>query len=306
MANLFRFLLPKPTDIEVVGARTPMFGDLYHFLLRAPWWVDLLLVGTVFIASNLFFAVGYLLVGGVNGAHSNSLLDCFWFSVETMGTIGYGEMHPASHGAHALVTAESLFSILLVALTTGLVFAKFSVPRARMRFARHAVITPFEGMPALMFRLGNERASNLLEAMVRVVVIRTTRTLEGVVMYRMHDLRLERDRSPALTRSWTVIHRITADSPLYGATPESIVRDEMEFILTVTGTDDISAQPMHARHRYGGEMLQWGMRHADILSELPDGRLRADLGQFDALLASEPTADFPYPPSETEAKLNSA
>jgi inward rectifier potassium channel len=191
---------------------------------------------------------------------------------------------------------------LLVALTTGLVFATFSVPRARMRFARHPVITLFDGVPALMFRLGNDRASNLLEARVRVVVIRTTRTLEGVLMYRMHDLRLERDRSPALTRSWTVIHRILPDSPLYGATPETVVRDEIEFILTVTGTDDISAQPMHARHQYEAASLRWGMRHADILSELPDGRLRADLGQFDQLLESQPTEEFPYPVAPAKAE----
>ncbi|TMA41548.1 MAG: ATP-sensitive inward rectifier potassium channel 10, partial [Deltaproteobacteria bacterium] len=229
----------------VVGARHTPFSDVYHHLLRAPWWLDLLGVSGLFLLLNLLFALGYVSVGGVAGARPGSLGDHFFFSVQTMGTIGYGVMHPLSAAAEALVTAEVIVGVSLVALSSGILFAKFSVPRARMQFAESATISPFDGVPTLMFRLGNERASQVIEATVRVVLVRTERTSEGVVYYRMRDLRLERDRSPALARSWTVMHPIDASSPLHRATPETLARDEVELILTIVGIDETSAQNLH-------------------------------------------------------------
>jgi len=229
------------------------------------------------------------------GAEPGSIADHFFFSVQTMGTIGYGVMHPTSAGAEALVTAEVIVGVSLVALASGILFSKFSVPRARMQFARWATISPFDGVPTLMFRLGNERASQVIEATVRVVMLRTERTTEGVTYYRMRDLRLERERSPALARSWTVIHTIDPSSPLHGATPETIAADEVELLLTVVGIDETSAQNLHARHTYGHERIRWGARHADMLSERPDGGLQLDVREFHRVVSTLPTADFPYP-----------
>jgi len=212
-----------------------------------------------------------------------------------MGTIGYGVMHPLSPAAEALVTAEVIVGVSLVALASGILFAKFSVPRARMVFAEWATIGPFDGVPTLMFRLGNERASQVIEAIVRVVVIRTERTAEGVLFYRMRDLQLARDRSPALARSWTVLHPIDASSPLYGATPETLAAEEAEFMLTVVGIDETSAQNLHARHTYGQERVRWGARPADMLSEMRDGRLQLDVREFHRVVPTSPTAAFPYP-----------
>ncbi len=252
-------------------------------------------MSALFLFLNLVFAVAYAAVGGIAGAEPGSLADHFFFSVQTMGTIGYGVMHPRSAAAEALVTAEVLVGVSLVALASGMLFSKFSVPRARMQFAEWATISPFDGVPTLMFRLGNERASQIIEATVRVVLVRTERTAEGVVFYRMRDLRLERDRSPVLARSWNVMHRIDESSPLHGATPESLARDEVEFTLTVVGIDDASAQNLHARHTYDHVQVRWGARHADMLSELPDGRLQLDMREFHRLVPTAPRAAFPYP-----------
>jgi inward rectifier potassium channel len=285
----------RPDEIEVVGAAHAPLGDLYYVLLEVPWWVDLLTASALFLLINLLFAFAYRAIGGVAGARPDSLADHFFFSIQTMGTIGYGVMHPLTSAAEALVTGEVIVGISLVAITTGMLFAKFSVPRARMQFAASAAIAPFDGVPTLMFRLGNERASQVIEATVRVVLIRTERTAEGVVYYRMRDLVLERDRSPALARSWTVLHRIDPSSPLHGATPEILARDEVEFLLTVVGIDEASAQNLHARHTYDHTHVRWGARHADMLSELPDGRLQLNMRRFHEMVPTTPTATFPYP-----------
>ncbi|HEY1584694.1 MAG TPA: ATP-sensitive inward rectifier potassium channel 10, partial [Polyangia bacterium] len=149
-------------------------------------------------------------------------------------------------------------------------------------------------IPTLQFRIGNERDSRLLEAVIRVVMFRTEKTVEGVTIYRMHDVKLERDRSPALSRSWTVLHKIDPTSLLHGATPESLLRDEIEFVLTLSGTDELSVQKLHAQTRYEAKEIRWGARHADMLSERPDGKLRIDMTQFHVLVPTKPTDEFPY------------
>ena len=292
MAKSFWSRAPGQDDVEVVGASRKIGRDVYHFFLRAPWWVDLAILSTVFIAANLAFAVAYHFTGGVHGAEG--FVDEFFYSVETMGTIGYGEMYPVGRPAHAIVTLEALAQIFLLAVTTGLVFAKFSIPRARVQFSAHPTIGPYDGVPTLQFRIGNERESRLLEAEIRIVLFRTEVTVEGVKLYRMHDLKLERDRSPALSRSWTVLHKIDRSSILWGATPESMEKDEIEFVLTLSGTDELSVQKLHAQKRYEAKEIRWGARHADMLSERPDGRLRIDMSRFHELEPTKPTDEFPY------------
>src|SRR5262249_22633364 len=153
-------------------------------------------------------------------------------------------------GANALMVAESVVGLIVTALATGLVFAKFSLTQARVAFSRHVTISPVDGVPTLSFRVGNERGNTIVDAMVRVALVRTETTVEGVLFYRMYDLHLVRERSPAVSRSWNVFHRIDEGSKLYGATPESLKKEETELIVTIIGIDDTSLQPVHARHRY--------------------------------------------------------
>jgi inward rectifier potassium channel len=280
-------------EIEVIGLQRHPLRDSYHTLIRARWPVTISVLVGVFLAVNVLFALAFFFAGGISGAHG--LVDSFFFSIETAATIGYGEMFPTTKLTHFLVTVEAMVSLLMVALTTGLVFAKFSVPRARVRFAEHPVVSPYDGVPTLMFRLGNERDSRLIEAVLRVVMIRTEKTREGVTYYRMYDLQLERDRSPALARSWTVLHKLQPSSPLHGVTPESLARDEVEMTLTLVGLDEVSAQALHAQRRYLADEVRFGMRHADMLSERGDGGLQLDMGRFHELVETAPTEDFPYP-----------
>ena len=282
--------------MRVLGARRPPLRDLYHAFLRAPWPLALGAIVVAYLGLNACFAIGYRFLDGVHGARAGSFADAFYFSVQTMGTVGYGAMFPESRAANLLVVAESVSGLIVTALATGLVFAKFSLTTSRLVFAKRAVIGPMDGVPTLMLRLGNERQNRIIEAVVRVAMVRTERTMEGTVFYRMCDLVLTRERSPALSRSWTALHPITPASPLHGQTPASLKAQEIELFVTVVGVDDVSLQPVHARYKYTDQAIVWGARHADVLSEDLDGTLVLDLRKFQELTATEPTADFPYPP----------
>jgi inward rectifier potassium channel len=286
--------LPPQTEVRVVGAPRMPLRDIYHAFLRARWPVALGAIVAFYLALNALFALVYLRVGGVHEVARGSFADAFFFSVQTMGTIGYGAMYPESRVANVVVVMESVTGLLVTAVVTGLVFAKFSLSNARLVFAENVVIGPMDGVPTLMLRLGNERANSIMEATVRVAIIRTERTLEGMVFYRMIDLPLTRERSPAISRSWTAMHPITPGSPLHGATPASLKACELELVVSVVGVDDTSLQPVHARHRYTDDSIVWGARHADVLSE-EEGVLVLDLGRFHELTPTAPTAEFPYP-----------
>lgn len=282
-------------QIKVVGHRPTPLRDFYHALLQMPWRWTFAILSALYLMANALFALAYLAAGGISHAEPGSFADAFFFSVQTMGTIGYGAMYPETRVANVLVVAESLVGLLLTALATGLVFAKFSLSRARILFTRTVVISPWNGVPTLMFRFGNERGNQIVNAQVHVVLMRTERTAEGNTFYRSYDLKLVRDKALSLSRSWSAMHVIDRDSPLHGNTPESIQAQEVEIHVMVLGTDDTTMQAIHASHRYFTHHISWGVRFVDVLSETADGNMLLDLRKFHDTQPTEPTTDFPYP-----------
>jgi inward rectifier potassium channel len=267
-------------DIHILGAPAPDFRDLYHSLLRVPWWATLAIIVGSFLLLNGIFALLYLWVGGVAHARPGSLVDAYFFSVQTMGTIGYGSMYPASTAANVLVVAESVVSLLLTALATGLVFARFSQTRARILFSSSVAIGRMDGVPTLMIRVGNERRGTIAGTEFSLTFTRTGTTAEGVTLYRFEDLPLVRSRAPALSRAWTIMHRIVEGSPLHGYDAEKLTQVEGELQLEVAGIDETSLLPVHARHTWLAGSVAWGARLADILSETPEGDVVLDLRHF--------------------------
>ena len=294
---------PSPVyKVVTVGAPRVTLRDFYYQFLRLGWPAALTSIVVIWLGINAVFAALYLAVGGVAGSRARSFWDAFCFSVQTMGTIGYGSMYPTSVAANTIMVAESVTSLIVTAVATGLVFAKFSRSTARVAFARNAAIAPMDGVPSLMVRVGNERGNSILEATARLVLMRTEVLKEGTTFYRMVDLPLLRDRSPAMARSWTVVHPIDDKSPLYGATPESLAKAEAEIIVSLVGMDDTYLQPVHARTRYLHTEIAWGARHADVLSEDGDGNLVLDVRRFDEMLPTAAIEGFPYPRQERPAK----
>jgi len=256
-------------------------GDLYHVLLTASWTRLVLSVAACYVAGNTLFALGYLLdPGGIAHARAGSFEDAFFFSIQTMATIGYGQMVPHSLYTNVLVTIEALVGLLGFALMTGLIFAKFSRPSARVLFSRVAVITQWDGSPALLFRMANARGNQIVEAQVHLVLARDEITQEGESFRRLYDLELTRRQHALFTLTWTAVHPLTAQSPLAGATPASLAATDTEIIVSLTGLDETYEQTVHARYVYTAGDIVWGARFVDVLSRLPDGQRRIDYPRF--------------------------
>jgi len=271
---------PVWKSTEIIGWKADWWHDFYYFLISTSWPVLLTAFAVSFLATNALFGMAYAVLGGVENARPGSFFDGFFFSVETMGTIGYGEMTPHSTTAHLLVTAEAMLSMLGVAVVTGLVFAKFSRPRARVVFSDVAVVAPRNGVSTLMFRVANERANHIAEAQLRVTLMAPEVTAEGERLRRMVDLPLLRNQSSAFVLTWTAMHALTAQSPLHGVTAEQLAEQQAEILVTFTGYDATLSQLIHARHSYIAEEIRWNARFVDILRVLPDGTRQVDYTKF--------------------------
>jgi len=268
-------------EILSIGLRTAPLRDVYHSLLTTTWAQFFALVLVAYLGANLLFAAGYLSIGdGIEEARPGSFADAFFFSVQTMATIGYGKMAPRGIAANLLVTLEALIGLLGLALVTGLVFAKFSRPTARVIFSRNVVITRFDGVPSLLVRMANERGNQIAEAQAHLVLLRTERTPEGEDVRRAHDLHLRRSHSAFFAFTWLVVHPITPDSPLHGETPESLRTTDVDLVASMTGLDETLSQSVHARHAWTPDQILWGRRFADVLVSLPDGRRAIDYRRF--------------------------
>ena len=277
--------------VAAIGLRTPWLRDLYHNLLTLPWPIFLVVLALVYLGLNLFFALLYLLGGdAIANARPWAFSDAFFFSVETLSTIGYGQMSPATLYGNIVMTCEALVGLMLIAVAAGLMFARFSRPTARVLFSKVAVVAPHNGVPTLTLRLANERRNQILEAQVSMTLVRDERTAEGEWMRRFYDLRLARHRSPIFAMTFTVMHTIDQTSPLCNTTPSSLAAESAEIVVTVTGIDEITVQAVHARSSYLAHEVLWDRRFADVFTETENGRLAIDYRLFHETQPIGPTA----------------
>jgi inward rectifier potassium channel len=283
--------------IDVVGVPKHPFRDLYHRLLRASWPQVIVFIALIFVAVNTLFATLYFEIGGISATGRASWSDAFFFSVQTFGTIGYGVLNPQTFWANVAVSVESIVSLLATALSTGLVFQRFSQPDSQVVFANRVCIAPFEGVATLMLRIGNDRTDVIVNADVQVDAVKTTLTREGQTIYRTYPLTLMRARASTLSRTWMAMHVIQEGSPLFNMTPEDAKKLELELYVSVTGMDETTHQMVHGRTRYLDAEIAWGARPADLLTELPNGRLQLNVAKFDEVVPTQATPEFPFPVS---------
>jgi inward rectifier potassium channel len=263
-----------------IGHAKDGWKDAYHFLLTMPLPAFFGVMASLYLSINLLFGLLYFLVGGVDGVKPGDFPAAFFFSVQTLGTIGYGEMAPRSFAAQAIVTVESFFGLFNLAIATGLLFARISRPTARVLFSDRAVVTPHNGVPTLMFRAANRRRNRIVEAEVTVNLARDGVTLEGSRMRGFENLPTIRSRSPVFVLTWQIMHRIDEASPLFGHTTESLIAQRAEIVVVLKGLDETFAQTIHARASYTPEEIVWGGRLVDVFSRNEDGRPVIDYTRF--------------------------
>ena len=265
----------------IKGQDSGRFFDFYHGILTASWPGFVAQLAALFLTVNLAFAALYVIDrGGIANARPGSFTDAFFFSVQTLGTLGYGVMAPRTLYANLLVTAESFTGILIIALFTGIIFARFSRPFARLVFSKVAVVTQFDGSPTLMFRAANQRGNSILDASVNVSLAGNYTTREGVQMRRFQELKLVRSSNPLFALSWTVMHPIDQDSPLYGLGLAEMIEHDMEIVVMMSGMDETIADRIYARHAYMAEEILWRRRFVDVVSVTPGGQRMVDLVRF--------------------------
>jgi len=260
-----------------------LFTDIYHSLLTLSWSRFFGLLIGIYFVGNAVFAVGYWLDSGSLEGASGSYVDAFYFSVQTMATIGYGKMTPKSGFANALVTLEALMGMLGTAMATGLMFAKFARPSARVLFSRNMIIAKRNGKPAMFVRMANARANQIMEAQFRLVMLRDEVTAEGEQLRRLVDLPLVRNTTPTFIMSFLAQHDIDEKSPIFGMTRDDLIAIRAQFMLSLSGTDETFSQTVHARQSYFVDDLVWDKRFVDMMLRGDDGNLVIDYAKFDQL-----------------------
>ena len=266
------------TLIERRGTRRSSLGyDAYHFLRTTTWSAIMLLFAALFVISNLVFAL-ILYLGHAQILNAHGFVDDCWFSVQTMATIGYGYLAPMDTFANTVVTFESFFGIMLTAFITGIFFARFSKPSARIIFSKVAIITEYDGQRALLFRMANERSTAIVEATIHLYLTRDEKLAGGEPMRRVYDLPLKRSTSPVFALSFLATHTIDPASPLYGATQETIIASGTNIVVTFTGIDDQLATTVHSRYLWATGDIKFDQRFVDLFKRDENGKRYLDLG----------------------------
>jgi inward rectifier potassium channel len=258
-------------------------NNFYHWLLGTSWASFMLLVVLVYLGTNLVFAFAYLACGdgAITHAQSGSLLDVFFFSVQTMATIGYGRMTPVGSWPNAIVTFEAFFGIVYSALTTGLAFARFTRPTAGVRFSKVAVVGNHDGIKTLKFRVANDRSSHIVEAQLRLWLIAESMTSEGERYRRSVELALHRSESPVFSLTWTAMHSVDETSALNDYLGNSALNGRWHLLITFTGYHESLANQVYARHVYLPRDVQQNATFVDIVTVSSDGGRIIDLSNFE-------------------------
>lgn len=272
-----------------VGAGIFSWSDLYHALLTVRWPFFFLGFVATFWAINAVFGTLYYLSGGIAGAPHIGYQDCFFFSVQTLSTVGYGHLHPANLTANILVAVEILIGLMLISTLTGLIFARFSRPKARMLFSTVAVVHFRDGQQTLSFRIANERNTHVAEAQIKVFLLKDFVSKEGHRMRRFLDLKLVRDATPALLLSWTVMHVIDETSPLAGVSEADFAAGSMTLMISLQGYDPVLAQTVQVNHAYLPHQIIWNAEFEDSIERMPDGRTRLHYDKLSAYRQLQPS-----------------
>ena len=259
--------------------------DPYRLAVELSWPQFLALLFSFYFTVTGLFGIAYWLVpGAVANARPHVLADHFFFSLETLATVGYGYMYPATTYAHVVACAEILTGVTFTAILTGLTFGRFSKPKAKFIFAKHPVVTTQNGRATLMLRVGNGRAGVLADAHVKIGVLVSEVTTEGEHFRRTHELSLARRTIPVFPLTWTIVHEIDQASPLYGLTMESFRKADVRLFVSLEARDPLLATVVHDLRDYAPSDVIFGVHYVDMIGEDEEGRPCADMTKISEMI----------------------
>jgi inward rectifier potassium channel len=277
------------------GLERNFWTDLYFNAMTISWPAFVAALAAAFVTLNFVFALVYALGGYALGeapianAREGSLADLFFFSVETTSTVGYGDMHPQTMYGHVVATAENFVGLLLLAVMTGLVFARFSRPRARIIFAKYPVVTEHNGVTTLIFRMANARSNFISAASAKLWVLSATVTEEGRRLVGFEQMQLIKSENPSFALSWTLFHPIDERSPLFGTNEETLAASEINFVVSIVGFDETSGQTVHARDVFAAQDLRFRHEYVDFVWVDDQGLRHIDYSKIDATQLAAPS-----------------
>jgi len=260
-------------DINIIqtGLKKRYLNDIYYYVIKSSWPTFLIVSALVYLLINLFFALLYYYSPAeILNAKPDSLWDAFIFSFQTSSTLGFGRLLPKSNLAHVIVILDTMMGIFYVAIMTGLAFSKFAKPSAKIIFSDKIILSTFDNIPTLMFRLANGRSTHIVDASLNVAVLLPYESKEGIKMRRFFKLPLIGNNNPTFSLSWTAMHQITKDSPLYNLNIEDYHLKKIIIFVSFTGIEDVLSQTIHSNHRFIHSQIIEAKNFADIMSQSED------------------------------------
>ncbi len=268
-------------DVIAKGLSTGFWNDLYHHALTISWPMFVGITAFIFIAVNAVFAIAYAVqpdsIANTGGAE---FFNFFSFSIETLASVGYGDMHPQTPYGHIIAAIEIFVGIFSIALLTGVIFARFSRPRARLLFAERPVVSVHDGKRSLVIRVANARLNMISDANAKLWLVSLVMSREGRSFRRFAELTLTKTENPTFVLSWSIFHVIDNTSPLFGLTEDDFKMQEAVLILSINGNDETTGQTIRSRHRYDHEDIAFDHRYVDILETADDGRTTINYALF--------------------------
>ncbi|MFL6447594.1 MAG: ion channel [Bryobacteraceae bacterium] len=254
----------------------------YLYLINASWSRFLVIVGVTYVAVNIVFASAYMAIGieHLKGSDAPTqwlrFLNAFFFSAHTLTTVGYGNMWPIGPIANTLAGIEALAGLMTFAIATGLLFGRFSRPSARIGFSPKMLVAPYGDGMSLQLRVVNRRSNNLIDVEARLLLM-TVQGENGKPLRQFDQLALERTQILFFPLTWTVVHPITEESPLFGRTKEELERLQAEVLVTMKAFDESFGQVVNSRFSYRYDDMVWGAKFVQAFEVEEDGDLRLEV-----------------------------
>ncbi|MFN8671190.1 MAG: ion channel [Candidatus Sericytochromatia bacterium] len=271
------------SNFKTIGLKKSALSDLHHHFIRKSWSQFSVTIFFIYIVINLFFAILYNFFDGLD--HADSFTDYFFFSVQTLGTIGYGYIYPKvdSYATNLIVSLEAYIGILFTAFVTGLFYSKFSLPRAKVAYTEKAVVYMDNEQLTLKFRIANTRESQIVDANLSATLIKLIVNKDGTKIRKMFDMKLERSNIPTVILTFVASHIIDEDSPFFGETHQSLVEKQAFMGVSIIGVDEITSQTIHSRYFYSFEDIIWNAKFEDMIFKDKDGSNYIDYRNFNKI-----------------------